>query len=114
MEVRARISTPVYGGLCAGVAARIVYENDQLIFFTKREWIGYVFGVLWQAIVPDKERFRINISDVESLTVGQSWTGKLVYTLTLKDNDYCKIFFKNNNELTDILEENLKNKMLAI
>lgn len=46
MEVRARISTPVYGGLCAGVAARIVNENDQLIFFTKREWIGYVFGVL--------------------------------------------------------------------
>lgn len=68
-EVRARISTPIYGGLLAGVPARIGYGNNKL-FFAKRELVGYAFGTIGQAIASDKERFRINISNIESLTLG--------------------------------------------
>lgn len=112
MEIKAKISTPEYGGICGGIAATIVYEYDQLIFFTKSEWVGYAFGAIGQALAPNKERFRINISDIESVTLSRSWTGKSVYMLTLKNNDYCKIFFKSNNELTDILDEKLKDRLV--
>lgn len=107
MESRGTITNSRY----KGVSAVIVYENKQLIFFTKPGWVRIIFGVIGEALVSAKERFRINFSDVTSLKISKTWTGKPVYEITTP-NDICEITLQSDDSLTYVLEDELKEKVI--
>ncbi|MBQ7125233.1 MAG: hypothetical protein IJO00_02605 [Clostridia bacterium] len=106
MESRGTITNGQYNG----VSAVIAYENKQLIFSTKPSWVRIIFGVIGEALVSAKERFRINISDITCLKISETWTGKPVFEITTP-NDVCKITFSRDDELTYALKNELKDKV---
>lgn len=93
-------------------SAVIKYENQQLIISTKPGWIRLMFGIVGEALVSAKERFRINIADVAFLKISETWTAKPVFEITTPD-DVCKITFSRDDELTDILKNDLKDKVIG-
>ncbi len=100
-------------GKYKGEPAVIAFENDQLIFFTKPYWkrtIRMIFGVIGEALVSEKERFRINVSDITCLFICEDWKGKPVFEITTP-NGVCKIAFKRDDELTSVLKIMLKEKI---
>ena len=106
MKSRGTITNNQYNG----VSAIIAYENKQLIFSTKPVWVRNFFGVIGEALVPAKERFRINISDITCLKFSRTWTEKPVFEITTP-NDVCKITFGRDDELTYVLKKELKDKV---
>lgn len=106
MESRGTITNRKYNG----ESAEIVFENKQLIFSTKPNWVRLIFGIIGEALVPAKERFRINITDVTSLKISETWTSKPIFEITTSD-DTCKITFNRNDELTSALRNELKDRV---
>lgn len=93
------------------VSAVIAYENNQVIFSTKPRWIRLFFGVIGEALAPAKEQFRINVSDVISLKISETWTGKPVFEIIARKN-FCEVTFNCEDELTDALKNDLKDKVV--
>lgn len=93
-------------------SAVIKYENQQLIISTKPVWIRMMFGLVGETLVSAKERFRINISDVAYLKISETWTSKPVFEITTP-NDVCKITFSRDDELTYVLKNELKDKVIG-
>lgn len=107
MESRAKISNSVF----SSTPAIIRYENNQLIFLTKSKWTRLVFGVIGEAMASAKERFRIDINDVESVVVSNSFTGKSSYEITLQNGENHKIVFNADDSLTNTLKNDLKDRI---
>ena len=105
METIAIIETINY----YAVEAKVVLENDQLIFSTKPRWVRYVFGFVGVAIAPYKERFKINLTDVISVKFSKTMFGKpmckIVYGYA---KDYCYISFSSKDD--DMVNE-IKTKL---
>ena len=95
-------------GRYKGATTVLKLEDNQLIFCTKSLWIRSMFGVLGEAMVSAKERFRINIYNVTCLKITETWTGKPIYEFVTSDNTY-KVMFKEDNELSCFLKNALKN-----
>lgn len=109
MESKAKITARQY----KRVNATVKLENNQLIFFTKPAWVSNFFGVVGEAFASEKERFRLDIVDIVSANLGDSWTGKPVYTLFDADKKKYKIIFRENNQLAEMLNMLLGDRLGA-
>lgn len=90
--------------------ATISYENNQLIFSVKPAWAAIVavpFGMIGYSLVPEKEKFRLDISEVETLRID-----KKNYLLTTNMHKSYQIKFKKEDELSIRLKNDLINKLI--
>ncbi|MBR2474793.1 MAG: hypothetical protein IKB51_07205 [Clostridia bacterium] len=109
MEILAKINYNEF----YDVISRLEYENEEIIFSTKSKWLRVFFGVVGEALASYKESFRIKLSDIESITLGSSFTKKRVYVIKLFNGEFCSIVFKSQNEATINLMAILDKKVVV-
>ena len=93
------------------IPVKIVYQNAQLIFYWKSGMARTCFGVVGEALSSEKERLRINFSDVKQMTTRKTWTGKQDIQLVTDEDTYI-ITFRKDDRMAEVLKRDLSARAL--
>ena len=89
--------------------ALIEYTGCELIVFTAPKWARLFFGILGETLASVKERYRINISNIENAILKET-KYKMTFTLFLSDGRVYEMVFEISDELPHQLKADLLDK----
>ena len=109
MECKCKITTPLY----FREDATIRYEDEQLVFLFKPLWVRLLFGVIGEALASEKEKFRLNLSEVNSVKLSYNRKGSPIYQMLLHNGEEWHIVFDCHCSLTTTLKKKFDDKLVT-
>lgn len=107
MENKASASVTNYSGNTDCVVS---YQDNYVVLFRKPWYIWIFFGMLGQKLWSyNKEYYHFHISEVRSVNLRKSLTGKPIFQFHLKNNQICTIKFNEEYSLCHKFEIVFKN-----